>query len=803
MAVLTADAVWIQDAWRLRRVELPPVHRIDVRADGRELLLTPVSAPSAEKLTLTFEGAGVGQRWSEEVQALHRVGPDEPPADRPVPEGVALVRRAPDVPHVAVGRLEFTDRSAWAADRALQLRAGMRGADAVIQVERERRPDLGWGARCVRGLAVRIEDPAGRQWLRTRYYGEQVCGLVKRSFLLLVVLAALLFVSAVFCTGMTRFNPATGETVPEAVASAGPALGLLFAWPLVALGLAWAWRWPPALRAAGLAVLAATTGRGATLWLAHLVAVQTTGTPPAEAKLWMLADPVEWAIAIIGAVLCARAWRLAGDARQILPQEFLADSTARKTWSRLLLAATGVYTVALVGFVGYHRYQFSAYLLQPGVDPRREHEALLALNEGVDLLKKGDLEAADRSLQRSLRLWEELTTRRPAPAVYRANLAITLSDLGLIRQRQGRVDEAETYYSRAVALADELADNTELSDQFRQSMADIRAALAELRSGDQSKRLADKDQAAARKYEEAQVKAANGDLEAERLYGEAIALWEEVLPQVDNPEYRKSALAQLALASLHVAELQERQGKRSEAEETLKAAIARGQEAVALDPDRPLVRNNLEVARRKLDELREQTLQEKIDKLCGEQRFADAAAQFLRSIEDQEEQVRLAADHDAAVRRLAYRLDRFASFLAHCPDAAVRDSREAVKRARRATELRPDAADFWYTLAMVQYRNGDWRDSLTSLETRKTRAGAFDALDWLLVAMNRCQLKQRDEARAALRMAVEWIQEQQRKAEGNPQIRFQYEMMRPSIDALRREAEDLIQGKDGAGDRVG
>jgi hypothetical protein len=52
-------------------------------------------------------------------------------------------------------------------------------------------------------------------------------------------------------------------------------------------------------------------------------------------------------------------------------------------------------------------------------------------------------------------------------------------------------------------------------------------------------------------------------------------------------------------------------------------------------------------------------------------------------------------------------------------------------------------------------------------------------------------------------MAVEWIEEQQRKAEGNALIRIQFVMMRPSIEALRREAEDLIQGKDSMGDRVG
>ena len=69
--------------------------------------------------------------------------------------------------------------------------------------------------------------------------------------------------------------------------------------------------------------------------------------------------------------------------------------------------------------------------------------------------------------------------------------------------------------------------------------------------------------------------------------------------------------------------------------------------------------------------------------------------------------------------------------------------------------------------------------------------------------MNRQQLKQREEARAALRKAVEWIDERKRQAEDNALLRFQYEMMRPAIEALRREAENLMEGKDPAGEKVG
>jgi hypothetical protein len=168
MAALAADAVWIQDAWRLRRVSLRPSTRIQARRDGREVLFTAGPDPPGERLTLIFQSAETGRRWLAELEALRPLVPDGPEADPPAPEGVALVRRAPDVPHVVVGRLEYTDRNGPAADRGLQLRAGMRGADAVIQVKRERCPDLGWGARRVSGLAVRVEDSAARQRLRVR-----------------------------------------------------------------------------------------------------------------------------------------------------------------------------------------------------------------------------------------------------------------------------------------------------------------------------------------------------------------------------------------------------------------------------------------------------------------------------------------------------------------------------------------------------------------------------------------------------------------------------------------------------------
>src|SRR5262249_11263564 len=140
----------------------------------------------------------------------------------------------------------------------------------------------------------------------------------------------------------------------------------------------------------------------------------------------------DWAFIIIGLVLCVRTWRLASDARQILPPESQTVSTTRRAFVRVLFGLTAVYALGFLAFACYSRYQMSEHLLQPGVDPKREHEALVALNEGVAQFNRGDLAAAERSWQNSLRIWEELTAGRAAPSVYRINLATTLNNLGLV-----------------------------------------------------------------------------------------------------------------------------------------------------------------------------------------------------------------------------------------------------------------------------------------------------------------------------------------------------------------------------------
>src|SRR5262249_50200244 len=136
--------------------------------------------------------------------------------------------------------------------------------------------------------------------------------------------------------------------------------------------------------------------------------------------------------------------------------------------------------------------------------------------------------------------------------------------------------------------------------------------------------------------------------------------------------YRKAAVTQLATAYLQLAELQQQLGKRADAEESLKKGIDHGEKAVALEPGRPLVVHNLELARRMLDGIQEHALLEEVAKPCEAKRFTAVIELYRRSIGEQEDRVRSGKERDAA-RRLAHRLDRSAWFLAHCPDESARD----------------------------------------------------------------------------------------------------------------------------------
>jgi tetratricopeptide (TPR) repeat protein len=578
---------------------------------------------------------------------------------------------------------------------------------------------------------------------------------------------------------------------------------LFFGWPIVLIVLLRVFRWPQLVGISGLAVLGAVAGRGLAVEGAYFFAVRSVDAPIGGKILWSLFDPIDWGLIVAGWVLFVRSRRLAGDSDRMLPQEIDATPTGRPAWARALWTVTAAYACAFSGFVGYSRYQVDVELLQPGVDPQREQQALRAMSEGEAELDRKNLSAAEDSYQRSLRIWEELTRRRSSPPLYRANMALTLCNLGWIRRSQDRLDEAAEFYTRAVAVGDEVANAPQVDKQYREALAEARHFLTALQEHQALKGLDEKDRRAWDKYDESLVQARKGDVAAEATIREAIALWEEILPRATAVEYRKVVLPQLALAHLRLAELQQ-QGKSAEVETSLRKAIDYGEQALKVGPGRPrLVAENLELARQALDRLREFTHEESINRLYLANRFNEAFEVASRGIEEMEKRSRSDKDGQAAVGLLANRLDHLAFFLAHCPAAGIRDTKAAVAHANRAVKMRPTVASYWYTLAIAHYRNGSWNDSEAALAELKTLQGGLEGNGLFLTAMNLYQRKKPAEARAALRKAVEWMDDRKRQAEDDALLRFQFELMRPGLERLRREAESLLDGKDPSGDRIG
>jgi tetratricopeptide (TPR) repeat protein len=800
MAALTPDAIELQETWRHRAI---PLGNLGVQRGNRshELSLTVGPEPAAEVSTLSFNSAKECEYWWGKLrQRLQDPGEGSPIEGRRISEGVSLIRRAPNVPHQAIGWIEYTGTSGWAADRGLQLRAAIRGADAVFSAVREKRFEQEAAGRTTRGLAVRVEDPAIRPQVRGIWYAEEVARLVNRLVILVIIISVLLFLYASY-TSSTQLawglEPGSGETPSEMIRSAGLLIALFGAWPLLLLLVLRVLRWPQLLRSTGLAVLALTTGRGIAVWLGHALAFLGSRVPLSQSKLWILFDPGDWAIVIAGAILCRKAWNLASESRQMLPSEPQAARWKRAALTRGLLGVTVVYGLLLVGYCGKARFEASTHLFLPGVDPRREQEAFQAQTEGWNQLEKKDLNSAERSLKQALRVWDGLTAGKDSPAIYRVNLAWTLNNLGWIHQHQGRGDEAEKEYSRALGLADGLAGDPQNDGEFQQVMTEARSNLVALREARTNTLLNEKHRSAVRKYEEAEIKVQKGEADAESLFQEAIVLWEELIEKTDNEEYRKSTVSLLASACVQLGELEERLGKLPAAEASLKKGIKYGEKAVAASPDRPLPRHTLEVAHETLENLHEQEIQDRLERLLAEKKFNDAAALFRERIGEDDRQLRSAAgkEQERVKARLAQRLDRFSFFMAFCPDRRLRSLREAINLATRATQLQPDVRAYWYTLGHIQYRDGKYHESLASLGKLKAMEGGFGASAQFLRAMALYRLNQGEEARTAYRQGILWIEEKRRQAASDDMLRFQLETALPSIEGMRQEAEALIEGK--------
>ena len=123
--------------------------------------------------------------------------------------------------------------------------------------------------------------------------------------------------------------------------------------------------------------------------------------------------------------------------------------------------------------------------------------------------------------------------------------------------------------------------------------------------------------------------------------------------------------------------------------------------------------------------------------------------------------------------------NNFAWFLATCPSSELRDVGQALKSARKATELEPNIGAFWNTLGVVLYRAGDWPTAVTALEKSMELRTGGDSFDWFFLAMAHWQLGDKEQARKWYDQAVVWMDKNQPQNE--------------ELLGFRTEAEELLK----------
>src|SRR5262249_49416693 len=140
------------------------------------------------------------------------------------------------------------------------VRAAMMGADAVVDVQEERLPQLGQTVHRQSGRAIKAVDTAGRRELRSRWFATQISQLSRWMLILIGVsflgtLIASWLISLVN-TGGIGIPLSPNETVSQRLAEVTLFVILIHSWPL-ALAVLTRWLlWPQLLRPAALAILA-------------------------------------------------------------------------------------------------------------------------------------------------------------------------------------------------------------------------------------------------------------------------------------------------------------------------------------------------------------------------------------------------------------------------------------------------------------------------------------------------------------------------------------------------------------------
>jgi tetratricopeptide (TPR) repeat protein/serine/threonine protein kinase len=123
--------------------------------------------------------------------------------------------------------------------------------------------------------------------------------------------------------------------------------------------------------------------------------------------------------------------------------------------------------------------------------------------------------------------------------------------------------------------------------------------------------------------------------------------------------------------------------------------------------------------------------------------------------------------------------------LATCPEIHLRDPHQVVELARRGVEMAPAAPVCWCTLGLAHYRAGDWTGAVAALAKSVELHKGQGLFDRLFLAMAHRRLGNREQARKAYDLALQWL-------ENNKAALGTNKLLAQELGRIRSEAEEVL-----------
>jgi tetratricopeptide (TPR) repeat protein len=345
---------------------------------------------------------------------------------------------------------------------------------------------------------------------------------------------------------------------------------------------------------------------------------------------------------------------------------------------------------------------FDGLHLESPKDPAAAVALSNTLLNTITVLPSGDrAEELERLFGRILELDRAAVAAAPSEHSYQAELALALHDQGLFFLETGRTAKAEDAIREALAIHRKVLTGGRHKGYIEPYVARNYATLGRV------------------------LAAAGRGSEAEPAFREAVKLLEQYTKELPEHLLHRRTLAR-TLAEL--ADFLEGSGRPSEGEGILRQAIGQYE---LLKEDREY-QGKLAVSYLKLV------------RLLGEHGRQGEAGELLHK-------ARTVDPENPAVN------NEVAWFLATTPEPRLRDPAEAVRRARKAVDADKESGEYWNTLGVAHYRNGEDRAAIAALEASMRLRDGGDGYDWFFLAMAHGRLGDRDRARIWLDRAVQWM----------------------------------------------